>query len=120
MRRTGAGGPAPLTQIHFQDLVPQPGGGAQVNVTTQPFDIPVCGAGGASGSTVTSYEPTNFCVNQGDYVDFNDEGGFEPADPLAYPSGVPYKVLGAVGVRRWTPSSPTTVSATAPCSPRPS
>ncbi len=92
-----AGGPAPLTQIHFQDLVPQPGGGAQVNVTTQPFTIPVCGAGGASGSTVTAYQPTNFCVSEGDYVDFNDEGGFEPADPLAYPSGVPYKVLGAVG-----------------------
>ncbi len=92
-----AGGPAPLTQIHFQDLVPQPGGGVQVNVTTQPFTIPVCGAGGAGGSTVTTYQPTNFCVSRGDYVDFNDEGGFEPADPLAYPSGVPYEVLGAVG-----------------------
>lgn len=66
------GGPAPLTQIHFQDLVPQAGGGAQVNVTTQPFVIPVCGVGGADGSTVTTYQPTNFCVSQGDFVDFND------------------------------------------------
>jgi hypothetical protein len=90
------GGPPPLTQIHFQDLVPQAGGGAQVNVTTQPFEIPVCGVGGANGSTVTAYQPTNFCVTQGDYVDFNDEGGFEPGDPLAYPSGVPYQVIGAV------------------------
>jgi hypothetical protein len=91
-----AGGPAPLTQIHFQDLVPQAGGGAQVNVTTQAFEIPVCGDGGANGSTVSTYQPTDFCVSQGDYVDFNDEGGWEPSDPLAYPSGVPYEVLGAV------------------------
>jgi hypothetical protein len=90
------GGPAPLTQIHFQDLVPQANGGVKVNVTTQAFNVPVCGQGGADGSTVTTYEPTNFCVTGGDYVDFNDEGGFNPGDPLAYPSGVPYEVLGAV------------------------
>jgi hypothetical protein len=90
------GGPAPLTQIHFQDLVPQAGGGVQVNVTTQAFEIPVCGVGGADGSTVSTYQPTDFCVSQGDSVDFNDEGGWDPSDPLAYPSGVPYEVLGAV------------------------
>jgi hypothetical protein len=90
------GGPPPLTQVHFQDLTPQAGGGAQANVTTQPFEIPVCGVGGADGSTVSTYQPTNFCVSQGDYVDFNDEGGFAPEDPLAYPSGVPYQVIGSV------------------------
>jgi hypothetical protein len=89
-----SGGPSPLTQIHFQALTPQPGGGMLIDVTTQPFDIPVCGVGGAGGATVTQYAPTNFCVNAGDYVDFNDEGGF---DPSAYPSGVPYQVLGSVG-----------------------
>ena len=88
-----AGGPTPLTQIHFQALTPQPGAGLLVDVTTQPFDIPVCGAGGASGATKTTYQPVNFCVHQGDYVDFNDEGGF---DPNFYPSGVPYQILGAV------------------------
>jgi hypothetical protein len=89
-------GPAPLTQIHFQDLGPQSGGAVQVNVTSQAFEIPVCGQG-ASGSTVTTYQPTNFCVAQGDYVDFNDEGGFlANADgPPPYPSGVPYMVIGA-------------------------
>lgn len=91
-----AGGPPPLTQIHFQDLTPEAGGGAHVNVTTQPFEVPVCATGGAGGSTVTTYEPTNFCVTQGDYVDFNDEGGFEPQDPGAYPSGVPFQVIGSV------------------------
>jgi hypothetical protein len=89
-------GPAPLTQIHFQDLRPQSGGAVQVNVTSQAFEIPVCGQG-ADGSTVTTYQPTNFCVAQGDYVDFNDEGGFvpNPAGPPPYPAGVPYMVIGS-------------------------
>ncbi len=91
-------GPPPLTQIHFQDLVPQPGGAVRVNVTSQAFEIPVCGTGAASGSTVTTYQPTNFCVAQGDYVDFNDEGGFVGGQngPPPYPAGVPYMVIGAV------------------------
>jgi len=88
------GGPAPLTQIHLQDLSPLPGGGARVNLTSQAFSIPVCGQGGASGSTVTTYEPINLCVSQGDYVAFNDEGGFVEH---AYQSGVAYQVLGSVG-----------------------
>lgn len=90
-------GPPPLTQIHFQDLAPEPGGAVRVNVTTQAFDIPVCGQEGASGDTVSVYRPTNFCVAQGDYVDFNDEGGFVPSPGTPpYPSGVPYMVIGSV------------------------
>ena len=85
-------GPAPLTQIHFQDISPQPDGGATVNLTSQGFDIPVCGKNRASGSTVTTYEPTNLCVSQGDYVAFNDEGGYVEN---IYRAGVPYQVLGA-------------------------
>ena len=72
-------GPAPLTQIHFQALAPMPGGGTNVEVTSQPFEIPDCGVGGASGSTVSAYHPINLCVAQGDFVDFNDEGGFVAA-----------------------------------------
>jgi hypothetical protein len=87
------GGPAPLTQIHFQDVSPLAGGGVRVNLTSQPFDIPVCGVNGASGSTVTTYEPTNLCVSRGDFVDFNDEGGY--VEHL-YQNGVPYRVLGSV------------------------
>jgi hypothetical protein len=91
-------GPAPLTQIHFQALTPLPGGGAKVALTSQAFDIPVCGVGGASGSTVTAYEPINLCVAKGDYVDFNEEGGFVGAQsgPPPYPAGVPYMVIGDV------------------------
>jgi hypothetical protein len=87
------GGPPPLTQIHFQDITPLPGGGAKVNITSQPFDIPVCGQNGADGSTISTYEPINLCVSAGDYVSFNDDGGY--VENL-YRAGVPYQVLGAV------------------------
>lgn len=89
--REAAGGPAPLTEIHFQDLSPQPGGGALVKKTSQPFQIPVCGQNGVSGSTVTTYEPIKLCVSAGDYVGFNDDGGYVEN---IYRSGVPYEVLG--------------------------
>ena len=91
-------GPPPLTQIHFQALSPLPGGGAKVELTSQAFEIPVCGQDGASGATVSTYQPINLCVAQGDYVDFNDEGGFVAGQngPPPYPAGVPYMVIGAV------------------------
>jgi hypothetical protein len=88
-----AGGPRPLTTIHFQDLTPLPDGGAKVNITSQGFDLPVCGEGGAGASTITTYAPINLCVSAGDYVGFNDNGGYVPN---VYRSGVPYQVLGAV------------------------
>jgi hypothetical protein len=91
-------GPAPLTQIHFQSLAPLAGGGAKVELTSQAFDIPVCGVGGANGATVSAYDPINLCVTQGDYVDFNEEGGFVAAQngPPPYPAGVPYMVIGSM------------------------
>lgn len=84
-------GPPPLTQIHFQILSPMAGGGARVKLTSQAFEIPVCGQHGADGSTVTTYEPVNLCLNRGDYVGFNDEGGYVPS---IYRAGVPYRVIG--------------------------
>jgi hypothetical protein len=91
--QAAAGGPAPLTQIHFQILSPQPGGAMRVKLSSGAFNVPVCGQGGAGASTVTTYEPVNMCVNAGDYVAFNDEGGYVPS---FYPAGVPFQVLGAV------------------------
>jgi hypothetical protein len=88
-----SGGPHPLTTIHFQTLTPLPGGGAKVDITSQGFDIPVCGEAGAGGSTITTYLPINLCVREGDFVAFNDSGGYVPS---VYRSGVPYEVLGAV------------------------
>jgi hypothetical protein len=87
-----SGGPAPLTEIHFQDITPLPGGGAKVKISSQGFNIPICGQGGASGSTVSTYEPINLCVSLGDYVAFNDDGGYVPN---VYRNGVPFQVIGA-------------------------
>jgi hypothetical protein len=87
------GGPAPLTQVHFQDLQATNAGAFRVNVTSNPFNLPVCGQNG-DANTISTFAPTNFCVSAGDYVDFNDEGGF---DPKYYPSGVKYQVIGSVG-----------------------
>jgi hypothetical protein len=87
------GGPVPLTEIHFQDITAVPGGGAKINLSSAGFQIPVCGSGGASGASVTTYEPSGLCVSQGDYVDFNDEGGYVAN---VYRAGVPYEVLGSV------------------------
>ncbi|HMD57238.1 MAG TPA: hypothetical protein VKG82_07185 [Solirubrobacteraceae bacterium] len=87
------GGPPPLTQIHFQTLHPLARGKYRVELSSQAFEMPVCGVGGASGATVSTYEPINLCVNRGDYVAFNEEGGFVER---YYRSGVGYKVLGAV------------------------
>jgi len=89
--KPAAGGPAPLREIHFQALTPLPGGGERVDITSQGFEMPVCGQG-ANGSTISTYEPINLCVNQGDNVAFNDEGGFVER---FYRSGVPYQVLAA-------------------------
>lgn len=89
-----AGGPPPLTQMHFQVLTPLRGGGVQVSLTSQAFDIPICGQNGANGATVSTYEPLNLCVAKGDYVAFNNEGGWVPH---VYQSGVPYSVIGSVG-----------------------
>ena len=39
---------------------------------------------------MSSYRPINLCARAGDYVAFNDEGGFEPS---FYPNGVPFQVF---------------------------
>src|ERR1700684_1309556 len=61
-------GPNPLTTVHFQDLSPTPDGGAKVNITSQGFDLPVCGENGAGASTITSFIPINLCVAAGAQV----------------------------------------------------
>ena len=46
-----------------------------------------------SGSTVDELRTDEPCVNEGDLVDLNDDGGYVEN---RYRSGVPYEVLGAV------------------------
>jgi hypothetical protein len=83
-------GPAPLTQIHFQTLAAEGGGAVKVMLTSSAFEIPVCGAHGASAATVSTYRPYGLCVDRGDFVAFNDEGGFVEG---SYRAGVPYRVI---------------------------
>jgi hypothetical protein len=79
------------TEFHLQVLVPQPDGSLRVSITSQPFSLPACDATGRD--LVTSFAPTSFCIHQGDYVAFNDEGGYAAG---TYPNGVPYQVIGRV------------------------
>ncbi len=83
-------GPPPLTQIHFQTLAPQGGGAVKVLLTSAGFAIPVCGRHGAGDTTVTTYRPYGLCIDRGDFVAFNDEGGYVEG---FYRAGVPYKVI---------------------------
>jgi hypothetical protein len=78
----------PLTQIHFQTLDPGADGSVKVFESTSPFNMPVCGQGGASAATVTKfYLPLSLCVSPGDYVDINSEGGNTPFDVFAQTPG---------------------------------
>lgn len=85
-------GPVPLRQIHFQTLAPRAGGAVKVELTSQPFEIPICGAHKAGTNMVSTYKPRGLCIDGGDYVGFNDEGGFVER---FYRAGVPYGVIAA-------------------------
>jgi hypothetical protein len=89
----GTNGQLPLTQFHIQVLRPRDRGGVTVAGTSQALNLPVCGAG-AGTAMVSTYHPTHLCVAAGDWVAFNDEGGFA----TGFPAGVPYEVFApAVG-----------------------
>jgi len=51
---------------------------------------------GGDPNQITTYDlrGANFCTEKGFYIDFTDEGGFDPAH--GYPNGVPYQVFGHV------------------------
>jgi hypothetical protein len=88
--RPGAQGQAPLTQVHFQELLPGSGSAVTVQSTSGPLNVPVCGHG-VSASTVTAFVPGNLCAVKGGYVALNVEGGAAPG----FPDGVRYEVFGA-------------------------
>jgi hypothetical protein len=68
-----AGRAKPDPQFHVQVLHPVGGGQVRVALSSAPFRVPV----GGNPQAVNSYRPVNLCVHRGDYVDFNDIGGFE-------------------------------------------
>jgi hypothetical protein len=84
-----SGNKAPLTQVHFQVLRPRGGGSVKVIATSNTLKVPASG----DPNQVSTFHPVNFCVHKGDFVDFNDAGGFDHA---AYPNGVPYQMFAHV------------------------
>ena len=89
LRSGAAGAPGPLTEFHIQTLRRRRDGSVQVRLSSQPFYIPI----GGDPNQISTYRPINLCAKKGDYVAFNDEGGFNPP---WYPNGVPYQVFGRV------------------------
>src|SRR5436190_3099120 len=82
-----AGAPAPLNEVHIQVVHPQPDGSVTVSLSTDPFYVPI----GGDPNKISEYHAAGYlCVKKGDYVDFNDEGGF--VFPY-YPNGVPFPVF---------------------------
>jgi hypothetical protein len=85
-----SGGPAPQNQIHFQVLRPQPDGTVTVILSSDPKYLPYSG----DPNQINSYSPAGYmCVEKGDYVSFNDNGGWVPS---VYQDGVPFRVFGSV------------------------
>ena len=83
------GAPPPLTLMHFQVLRPRRGRRVKVMLTSAGFRVPV----GGDPNRITSYRPVNLCARRGDYVAFNNVGGFNPPH---YPSGTPFRVFSRV------------------------
>ena len=54
--------------IHFQDLRPSTAGALSIVASSQAYPLPTIDG-------VWSFDPTNFCVQPGDYLGFNEEGG---------------------------------------------
>jgi len=85
-----AGAPAPLNEVHIQVIHPQPNGSVTVSLSTDPFYVPI----GGNPNQVSKYHPAGYlCAEKGDYLTFNDEGGFNP--PF-FPEGVPFQVFSHV------------------------
>src|SRR3954466_14056446 len=86
-----AGAPSPLNEVHIQVIHPEPNGSVTVRLSTDPFYVPI----GGNPNQVSKYHPAGYlCADKGDYVTFNDEGGFAP--PF-YPEGVPFQVFSNLG-----------------------
>jgi hypothetical protein len=82
-------GSTPVTLVHFQILHPVDGGKVRVSLTSGPFHVPV----GGNANRITTYHPVNLCAKKGDYVGFNDVGGYKPPN---YPNGTPFRVFSSV------------------------
>jgi hypothetical protein len=83
------GDPGPDTTIHLQDLRPQPDGSMIVVSTSEAFKL----AAGGDANQISTFNPTNFCVQAGDFPTLSLPSGY---DPTFYPNGVSFQVAGNV------------------------
>ena len=104
LQQAGAG--PPLNKIAFQVVRRQADGSLKIpegGGSSAPFDLPYTG----DQNQVTEYNKIeNLCVKAGDFVAFNNRGGWQYAgtdanpdalNPNWYQSGAPFRVFGAVG-----------------------
>jgi hypothetical protein len=76
--------------FHIQVLHPNPDGQYTVETSTQDLFFPI----GVSPNTISTYSADAAqCVGVGDYVDFNNVGGWD--GDMADPNGTTYKIFGA-------------------------
>jgi hypothetical protein len=92
-------------------MAPAGGGNVRTVLTAGGFDIPYQG----DANQISTFQPANFCVVKGDYIDLNDSGGWgwNPAAPdnfdgnlhldpqgqpypHQYQDGAPFKIFGSV------------------------
>jgi hypothetical protein len=110
------GAPAPLNETHFQVLHPQPNGSVTVSLSTDPFYVPI----GGNPNQISTFHPAGYlCVKKGDYIDFNDEGGWVVG---YYQEGVPFQVFSAVAgstTLQYSRDNGTNIGANFTGSPRP-
>ena len=92
---TGQGPPGGERDFHLQALRPLPDGTFQVLRTSQNFVAP---PRTADPQGITSYTPENFCVDAGDVLAFNTNGGWDgiPDRSGPFPDGTPFQVFSAV------------------------
>jgi hypothetical protein len=76
---------APETRLFVQVLQPQGDGSNLVVSSSQPFDLPICGRGGADHGTLSTFSPSDQCISRGDRVGVV-VGGQTPG----YPNGTQY------------------------------
>lgn len=86
-REDGATSGGGERMFHVQALTPE-GTTVQARITSQAFDVPSQAV--ADRNTVTAYRPENFCVKAGEFVAFNNIGGFHPT---SFPQGTPMQVF---------------------------
>jgi hypothetical protein len=83
------GSTKPVTLFHFQVLHPTGDGRLRVSLTSGHFHVPV----GGDPNRISTYHPINLCAKQGDFVAFDDVGGYQPGK---YPNGTPFRIFSNV------------------------